>query len=340
MTDEPISGAQALAARQLLGRFLAGSGLEIGPGESPFPIVFGGATVCRVDQWGSRENATLFREIDASRFDEPDRLIDLNKERLTAFDDSSQDFVIASHVLEHLVEPLGQLRDIWRILRPGGVFLFFLPDRTLTFDRARQPTPLAHLVDELDRGVTELDDAHLIEFTANVEEDWGDAGPPRDEAERFERHRLRSIHVHCWTEDEFVEVLEYTISDLGLEWELLDRLGSDEVENGFEFGMALRRPSHSPAAGDPDGRRFRDVWSALVEGKRTNPDAARRAGELSAASQALDEANAQLERQSHELAGLRTTLAQHERFLRPLRRVGLTPLIKRAGRRLSTTRGR
>ncbi|HEY2042554.1 MAG TPA: methyltransferase domain-containing protein, partial [Jatrophihabitans sp.] len=227
-------------ARQLLARSVLGQGLEIGPGDNPFPLP-PGATAQSVDQWAPQDNAKLFREIEATRFQRADFLIDLNTERLSAFADQSQDFIIASHVLEHLVEPVGQLADIYRVLRPGGTLLLLLPDRRRTFDRDRRPTPLLHLVDEYQRGVTELDDAHLIEFTSHVAEDWGPARPPKDQAERFDRHRRRSIHVHCWYDDEFAEVLLYLIENLGIQWELIDRLGVDDVPDGMEFGIALRR---------------------------------------------------------------------------------------------------
>jgi ubiquinone/menaquinone biosynthesis C-methylase UbiE len=34
--------------------------------------------------------------------------------------DSSQDFVIANHLLEHLPDPIGALKEWYRVLRAGG----------------------------------------------------------------------------------------------------------------------------------------------------------------------------------------------------------------------------
>jgi hypothetical protein len=147
-------------------------------------------------------------------------------------------------------------------LKPGGVLLLFLPDRRRTFDRDREPTSLAHLVDEFERGVTELDDAHLAEFIRSVPEDWGDGPPPKDDAERYARHRQRSIHVHCWTEDEFADVVAFTIEQQGMRWELVERLAVDDVENGIEFGLVLRKASVQvdPALA---ASRFRQTWTVL-----------------------------------------------------------------------------
>ncbi len=61
--------------------------------------------------------------------------------------------------------------------------------------------------------------------------------------EQFELNRQRSIHVHCWSEDEFVPVIEYTIVEMGMQWELLDAVFVEDVPDGFEFGFVLRRSS-------------------------------------------------------------------------------------------------
>jgi ubiquinone/menaquinone biosynthesis C-methylase UbiE len=48
--------------------------------------------------------------------------------RALPFPDGAFDLVTANMVLEHLPEPLAQLREIERVLRPGGVFLALTPN--------------------------------------------------------------------------------------------------------------------------------------------------------------------------------------------------------------------
>ena len=44
------------------------------------------------------------------------------------FAEASFDSVVSSHVIEHLPDPEGFLRECWRILKPGGIFLAYTPN--------------------------------------------------------------------------------------------------------------------------------------------------------------------------------------------------------------------
>src|SRR5665213_2692013 len=152
-------------ALTMLARYVSGRGLEIGPGHQPFNLRFPGVSVRYVDRWEPAQNAGLFPELgDDVFFPEPDIVSDLNVEGLSMVANESEDFVIASHVLEHLTDPVAQLADIHRVLRPGGIVLILLPDRRRTFDRARQGTTLEHLLADHAVGMQVPDDDHIEEF--------------------------------------------------------------------------------------------------------------------------------------------------------------------------------
>jgi SAM-dependent methyltransferase len=235
--------------RARLASHLQGRGVELGPGHVPFEQPPGVKAVAYVDRWRPEQNRSLFPELATARFPQPDLIADFDLDRLSSLPDASQDFVICSHVLEHLAEPIGFLAEIHRLLRPSGTALIMLPDRRRTFDQHQDATPLAHLVAEYEAGVTRVDDDHIKTFLAK-------SGPGAMYLDRhdYDWHRLRSIHVHYWTDEEFLPVILYTIERLRLGWTLVDRLRTEEGSD--EFGMVLRRSRRrSP-------RRFRRAWDA------------------------------------------------------------------------------
>ena len=86
------------------------------------PIPYPGASVRYVDRWQPEENLALFTNLEVgATFPKPDIVANLDVDRLSALADESQDFVIASHLLEHLADPLTQIAEIHRVLKPGGV---------------------------------------------------------------------------------------------------------------------------------------------------------------------------------------------------------------------------
>ena len=257
-------------ARRFLGRHLRGDGVEVGPRHLPCPLP-PGARDRYVDRWHPDENSARFPELGATAFPAPDVAVNFDVERLAPLGDRSCDFVVCSHVIEHLAEPIGFLEDIHRVLRPGGAALLLVPDRHRTFDAAREATTLAHLAAEHAAGVTAVDDEHLVDFLTKAGEGASYLGVPEDAEARarwFAWHRERSIHVHCWSQDEFPEVIAYTIRALGLTWELVDALATDaEGPAGAEFGYVLRRsPLASPPARLAD--RFVAEWSTWADSGR------------------------------------------------------------------------
>jgi SAM-dependent methyltransferase len=264
------------AVRQRLATYLRGSGLELGPGHNPFAPLPAGVTIRYVDRWEPGDNASLFPELgEDAGFPPPDVVANLDVERLSAFADCSEDFVICSHILEHMADPIGMLCEIHRVLRPGGVVLILLPDRHLTFDRFRNATPLSHLIAEHDAGVTEVGDDHIEDFMHSAFlENPQNGSVPTDPDERralFAQHRLRSIHAHCWEQGEFVPVITHTIAARGASWEFVD--GSLTAEDGSErreFGFVLRR-GVTRSSSRRTLKRFNSEWNAWNRQKTPTP---------------------------------------------------------------------
>jgi SAM-dependent methyltransferase len=249
-----------VSSREALSRYLVGSGIEVGPGHAPLAVP-AGVDVRYVDRLTPAEHHFWFPELSGDDgFLEPDVIADLDTDGLKAIDTQSQDFVICSHVLEHLADPLRFIDEAHRVLRVGGDFLILLPDRRYTFDRNREPTPLSCLIRDHEVGATTPDDVHMKEFLLGADQGPAFVLPddPRERGELYEWHRNRSIHVHCWTEDEFPEVLRHCSEQLGHSWELVDQLDRREPE--MEFGYVLAR------ARDYQPRRFAKQLNGAMRG--------------------------------------------------------------------------
>ncbi len=63
------------------------------------------------------------------------------------------DYVIASHVIEHIPDLIGWLEEVAAVLRPGGIFSLVVPDKRFCFDVNRTPTETSLLVDAYLRGL-------------------------------------------------------------------------------------------------------------------------------------------------------------------------------------------
>lgn len=221
-------------ARRALARQLHGDGVEFGPGCHPLPL---GPFVSRVRYWDRldrSEYADLFPEVEdaATRFPDPlDFHLDFERSDATeVLGRESADFVAASHVLEHLVDPLRFLERCHRILRPGGLLYLVVPDPRASNDdvrgdKNRRRTRLEDLVERYRCGSTELSDDAIVRIVNETERPLPPFGPDSpDYRRRLELHRRRSVHVNVWLVEDLVEMMQYVGRSLRCVWELVDGL--------------------------------------------------------------------------------------------------------------------
>lgn len=130
---------------------------------------------------------------------------------LSAIPDATYDFVIASHVLEHVANPLRALLEWRRVLRANGALLILVPDKQNTFDRKRPFTSFEHIQVDFAAGVGEDDLTHLDEVLALHDlrlDPW--AGSPRQFQGRcLQNASVRAIHHHVFSEEVLALMLEH-----------------------------------------------------------------------------------------------------------------------------------
>lgn len=86
--------------------------------------------------------------------------------RLNRMEDGAYDFVITSHCLEHLANPLAALHEWRRVTRPGGHLILIVPDPSRSFDHRRPITTCDHLLADFRQSTSEDDQTHFQEVLA------------------------------------------------------------------------------------------------------------------------------------------------------------------------------
>jgi SAM-dependent methyltransferase len=196
-------------------KYIRGSGLEIGALNKPLRL-FNGANVLYVDRKNIDELRSDYPELEHGSLVNVDIIDD--GESLNTIDDSSVDFVIANHFLEHCEDPIMALETFIRVVRPGGILFFAVPDKRYTEDRDRNLTTLEHLIADHRFGPIISREDHFREFEECVAR-----GPVK---------RDYSIHYHVWTDKEIVELLAYLEREKGLELSTL-QIAKTNVEHLF-----------------------------------------------------------------------------------------------------------
>lgn len=130
---------------------------------------------------------------------------------LKAISDKTYDFIISSHVLEHIANPLRAMTEWLRILKDDGSIILVLPHKEKTFDRCRPVTSLQHLIEDLEKNVGEDDLTHLSEVLelTDLDRDWGVLNVD-DFKKRSERNfENRCLHHHVFKTSLAVQIFDY-----------------------------------------------------------------------------------------------------------------------------------
>ncbi len=123
-------------------------------------------------------------------------------------EDSSVDFVISSHVMEHFPDPIKALKEWHRVVRPGGFIFVVAPNKNRIFDKDRERTTLAELIERHKTGKC----------------------PYNPDAE----------HCSFWITEDFVELINW------LKWPIVAIQDvDDKVSNGFTVVILVEKSSVS-----------------------------------------------------------------------------------------------
>ena len=236
--------------------WLRGDGIEIGALNMPLGVPRG-ARVRYVDRLTVPEQRRQYPEFAGAELPAVDVIG--SAEDLSPFEDSSLDFVIASHLLEHLEDPIAALLEFERVLRNGGVVYLGLPDQRGSFDRERELTSVSHLIRDHEDGVLTSRRDHYVDWARHV------VHVEPDDLDRYVEAQMSdaySIHFHCWQPDTFLDFFVAAREKVGLDFEVA-AFAPPEAEDDLEFIVIL-------AKGRFDGVRLPGKPSSRLRNKVLN----------------------------------------------------------------------
>lgn len=129
----------------------------------------------------------------------PGRQYVVEASNLQGIEDACYDFVLSSHCIEHLANPLQGLAEWLRVLKEDGLLILIIPHKDGTFDHRRPVTSLDHLIQDFDTHTDEADMTHLEEIL-NLHDLSKDPGAGdfqffRDRSKRNVENRCLHHHV-------------------------------------------------------------------------------------------------------------------------------------------------
>lgn len=143
-------------------------GIEIGALDTPFlrPPAADIRFVDRFDQAALREKYAGDPNVSTGEIVPIDAVWG-DKTLTECFPGERFDYVIASHVIEHVPNMIGWLAEIADVLRPDGHLILAIPDRRYSFDLLRRETSLSDLIDNHLRGVRRPTPGQIFDINAN-----------------------------------------------------------------------------------------------------------------------------------------------------------------------------
>lgn len=126
-----------------------GKGLEIGPSHNPVAPKSAGYDVDILDHCDQAALIEKYSDhgVDLDAIEKVDFVYDGRRYAELTGHTGHYDWIIASHVVEHVPNLIGFLNDCDELMRDGGVLSLAVPDKRYCFDRLRPLTGLSQVID-------------------------------------------------------------------------------------------------------------------------------------------------------------------------------------------------
>jgi SAM-dependent methyltransferase len=232
--------------------------LEVGPLTNPvISKISGKDNVCYADICSTEELKEFYKfdsYVDTNAIVSVDYVIKDSYSK-SLQDVEPFDYVIMSHVIEHIPQLINFFQDIATVLRPDGKLCLSIPDKRYCFDHFRQPTFFAECYDIYRKGIPDntirvLDQLYTTSINDPVfwwqnpgnyeylknEGEWG-----LDAYEAANSNKFHSTHIHysVFTPETFLLLVFYLTRYALFPFKIVEFYGTEE--NTFEFNVVLEK---------------------------------------------------------------------------------------------------
>ena len=172
----------------------------------PLPVLLDGCNYAENTAWGRSSASYIYphgKDEGRQYINEATDLRDMP--------DDAFDFLLASHVIEHVANPIKALKEWRRVLKQEGVLVIVVPHKEGTFDHRRPVTKFNHIVSDYDQNTRELDITHFNEIQSlhDLRRDPR-AGTPEQFRRRSEANASnRTLHHHVFDTDLAVRLVDH-----------------------------------------------------------------------------------------------------------------------------------
>ena len=231
-----------------------GLGLEIGPSHNPIAPKKKGYNVHILDHASAEELRDKYQghNINLDNIEEVDFVWCGESFQELIGKTNCYDWIIASHVIEHVPDLISYLQQCEALLKSEGILSLVLPDKRYCFDYFSSSSSTGAFLDAYAENRVKPTSGQIFDHIANAAKRNGDIawsfdglGGANELAHTFEAARINYIHsvshddyidVHCW---KFPASFRLLISDLlGLDLIGLE-IKAEFVTNGCEFYVSL-----------------------------------------------------------------------------------------------------
>ncbi len=121
------------------------------------------------------------------------------------------DFILSSHVIEHIANPIKALLEWNRVLKKDGVLIVIIPNKDGTFDHKRDITDFNHIIDDYKQGTKENDLTHLDEILElhDLEGDKGAGSYNEFKTRALNNFTNRCLHHHVFNTFLAIKLIDF-----------------------------------------------------------------------------------------------------------------------------------